>query len=64
MTLDELLDLLEHLPASARTARVEVTDSNFDCDVLAVNYEMGVVRLTVDEMEREDADEGEPDDDE
>jgi hypothetical protein len=57
MTLQDLLDELSALPASARTARVGVGD--LDSDILSVAYAGGEVVIRIDEAigddETEDA---------
>jgi hypothetical protein len=59
MTLQDLIDELQALPMSARTAYVDVRTETFDLTILSIRYDHGEVVIECEGDEREGA---EPDD--
>ena len=54
MTLQDLLDELQALPASARTAFVHIETETANFDWRTVRYDSGEVIITLDEQEAND----------
>lgn len=50
MTLQDLIDDLIALPASARTATTRVSNGKEDADIISLKYEGGEVCISIDGM--------------